>query len=1014
MSSLDAKPQKTYWRSLAELADAPEFRAFADAEFPAADDPGGLSRRRWLQLMGASLALAGVAGCRWEQRELRPFAERPADRIPGRAEHFATAIQTGERVLGLLVTTVDGRPIKIEGNPEHPESLGATDTFAQASILELYDPDRSRDVRNRAEGAVRTWDEFAAAARAALGKLPRGEGLAVLAQPSSSPSLGAAREALLEAYPAAKWHEYAPLSDDNSRAGARLAFGKPFRAQLALGEARVVVCLDCDLFGEHPSAVRLSREFAARRLPDKDWMNRLYAVEGVYSTTGVAADHRLAVRPSEVQGIAAELERAVGSLAADAEAKTSDPAKAEGPQESDPARRLIEAMAKDLANNRGRSLVVAGEGQPPEVHAAAHRINAVLGNTGKTVRYTAEPNAERAPHLKAIAELADAMRAGLVKALWILGGNPAYDAPADLGFAEALEKVPFSVRLGLYEDETSQRTAWHLPQAHWLESWGDLRAYDGTYSVVQPLIEPLYGGRTAIEVIELLRRERPATGQELVRGVFKRLFGEADWEGRWRQAVHDGLVAQSAFKSESPELASVAKNGAPQAKSPDSPSARPWEGGPLQILFCPSASVLDGRFANNGWLQELPDPITKVTWDNAAWIAPATAAKLGVRDDQVVRLSHAGKEVELPAVIVPGMAPGMVAVGLGYGRTMAGRVGGNRQQDIATVGVDVYPMRTRSAFWLAREATLTPTDKTHKLAVTQDHFAIDEVGKEGRERKAAHQIREATLEEYRKDPEFARHATHHPPLVSLWNEFKYVGARWGMAIDLNKCLGCNACVMACQAENNVPIVGRERVLRGREMHWIRLDRYFRGDPDSASAAFEPMLCQHCELAPCEAVCPVAATVHSQEGLNEMVYNRCVGTRYCSNNCPYKVRRFNFFNYHKEMEKPENEVLKMVFNPEVTVRHRGVMEKCTFCVQRIQNARIEAKNNRRPIEDRQLQTACQQACPSQAIVFGDLNAPESEVARLHALDRAYAVLAELNTRPRTAYLARVRNPNPELA
>jgi molybdopterin-containing oxidoreductase family iron-sulfur binding subunit len=619
--------------------------------------------------------------------------------------------------------------------------------------------------------------------------------------------------------------------------------------------------------------------------------------------------------------------------------------------------------------------------------------------------------------VEAIKTLAGEMRDGKIQSLVLLGGNPVYDAPADFQFAEALARVPARIHLSPYDNETSLKCTWHLPQSHYLESWGDARAYDGTYGIVQPLIAPLHDSRTAIDLVALLAGLGTAKGNDLVRETFQHLAGET-WEAKWDIALESGLAADSAWPAATPNLV---RQTPPADPGPPPDAAKPAHE-KLEIVFCQDASVYDGRFANNSWLQEMPDPMTRLTWDTAALVSPATAAAIGVEHGTLVRLNFGGREVELPAYVMPGQSPGSVGLALGYGRIAAGKVGGHTQREVPPVGVDVYPLRTSRAMHFAAGIAVIPTGKKYALATTQDHFAIDTAGMRARGQRVGELVREFTLDEYheksKQDPHFARHAEHLPELQSLWEEPNYDGRRWGLTIDLSKCIGCGACVVACQAENNVPVVGKERVLRGREMHWIRVDRYYRGDAANPKVVHQLVMCQHCENAPCEQVCPVAATVHSREGLNEMVYNRCVGTRYCSNNCPYKVRRFNFFNYRKDLEDPDNEVLKMVFNPEVTVRSRGVMEKCTYCVQRIQAAKIEAKNGRQPIRDGQIQTACQQVCPTQAIVFGDLgckdeNGLPSLVARLRQSDRAYEMLAELNVKPRTSYLARILNPNPDL-
>ncbi len=1026
MPSLEAhSSQPPYWRSLEELASTPQFRAWLEAEFPSVADGAGLSRRRWLQLMGASLALAGLGGCRWQKTEILPFARRPDQRVPGVPEQFATAMELGEGAVGLLVTSYDGRPIKVEGNPAHPQSLGATDALAQAAVLELYDPDRSQGVIQRAaEAEGRTWDDFGRflASQQDRWKATQGQGLCVLAQPSTSPTLARLRKSVLAQYPQAQWFEYEPLAWDNPREGSRLAFGRPVRTQLAVDQARVIVALDSDFLGWHPAAVRCARDFASRRDADGPWMNRLYVVESTLTVTGAAADHRLPLPASHIGSFAKALLEAVQQALAEGGQMPSPEAGQGKP------RRFLAALAGDLvaAARKGLpTLVLAGPRQPPEVHALVHHLNHMLGNVGKTVWYSQDPRETLVASVEAIGQLATRMQAGQVDTLFILGGNPVYDAPADCGFGQALGRVPTSVHLSLYYNETSRQCTWHLPQAHFLESWGDVRSWDGTYSVVQPLVEPLYGGRSAIELMALVAGLPTSFGLELVRQTFGELVrprlpaGQDDWEPLWRSTVQKGLWEGSRFAPLDVQprgavddvLAGIAATPWTEGKPMGLGAANP--GPALEVVFCRDASVHDGRWANSGWLQETPDPVTKLTWDNAALLGPATAKALGVETGSVVRLACRGSSVEIPVYVLPGQPEGSIAVAVGYGRTAAGKVGGDIAAGVPPVGTDVYRLRTRQAMDFASGVTVEPRGRRVELATTQDHHAIDMVGLRGRAERLGELLRQATLAYYRKHPHFVHHVVHHPPLESLWQEPQYEGYRWGMAIDLSKCIGCNACMVACQAENNVPVVGKEQVLRGREMHWIRVDRYFQGPVDDPQVAFQVVTCQQCENAPCEQVCPVAATVHSHEGLNDMVYNRCIGTRYCANNCPYKVRRFNFFNYHKDLESPENEVLKLVYNPEVTVRSRGVMEKCTYCVQRIQRAKIAARHRGEPIRDGQVRTACQQACPTGAILFGDLGDRTSAVAQAAAKDRAYAMLAELNVKPRTVYLARIRNTNPLL-
>ncbi|MGD8453877.1 MAG: TAT-variant-translocated molybdopterin oxidoreductase [Phycisphaerae bacterium] len=1001
---------KAYWRSLDELADAPAFRAFVAAEFPTlARDWGRAStRRQFLKLMGASFGLAGLAGCRWPKEEIAPFAKRPAGRTPGVPVQYATAFEVSGAAQGLLVTSIDGRPIKIEGNPLHPLNRGATDIIAQASILELYDPDRASPPRQIEAGAAttRTWDEFADFAKKHFTELKErgGRGLAVLTEGSNSPSLADMRTRFLAAFPAARWYAYEPVSDDNERAGTALLFGEVHRPHYALAHADVIVSFEADLLGIHPVALAHTRDFTASRDVDEHGqrrdgggrMSRLYVVESAYSLTGGMADHRYIAAPSAIPAALAALGRALLAHGLTLPAPLAA-VLGEAHGEGGVAPAAIEAMAADLLAARGRGVIAVGPRQPAEVHALAHALNEALGNVGQTVTFTVAPEPQRPPYHEAIATLAAEMKQGAVDTIVILGGNPAYDAPADVDFAAALKRVATSIHLGLHADETSAACTWHLPRAHYLESWDDARAYDGTLSIVQPLIAPLHDGRTPIELLALLTGEEKTGGYDLVRRTMQQFATVGDFESFWQQALHDGLVVDSRWPVATP----AGRTGDWTAKLAGlmaSPSTAPADR--VEVAFVPDYCQRDGRWANNGWLQEMPDPLTKLTWDNAALLAPATAAALHVETGDELRLEADGRTLEIAAFVQPGHAVGIITLPLGYGRTAAGRIGDG-------VGRDTYSLRTTISLDGLRNVRVARTGKRHVLATTQDHQAMDSaVGHRETQRRVGVLVREATLAEYTHEPDFAKHAVHHPPLVSLWQEHEFTGAhRWAMAIDLNRCTGCGACLVACQAENNIPVVGKDEVRRGREMHWLRLDRYYRGDPADPAVVHQPVTCHHCETAPCEQVCPVAATAHSEEGLNDMVYNRCIGTRYCSNNCPFKVRRFNWFNNWRNL----SEERKLAFNPQVTVRSRGVMEKCTYCVQRIAAVRIAAKNEGRPVADGEIVPACAQVCPAGAVVFGDLNDPKSRVALLHERDRAYAMLEELNIKPRTRYLAKLRNP-----
>lgn len=967
---------REYWRSLEELAEDPCFQELLEREFPAgASEWGGsLSRRRFLRLMGASLALAGLTSCGSQpEGKIYPYTESPEHIVPGEPLFYATAMPLGGVAEGLLVESHMGRPTKIEGNPRHPGSLGAAGVFAQASILGLYDPERAKVARKRR--AISTWVRFADEARAQAERLEAsgGAGLRILTGAFSSPTLVAQIETVLREYPNARWHQHEPLETGNALEGARLAFGEAVSPKYDLGRAEVILSLDSDFLACGPGALRYAREFAAKRRvrPDKGEMNRLYVVEPTPSVTGSAADHRLPLPAAEVQDFALALAAALNTGA-------KAPSRALPPE----AARWIPALARDLERNRGKSLIVAGEVQPPRVHALAHAMNASLDNAGRTVAYIPPVQARPPGGAGTLRELVQEMAVGRVEFLLIAGDNPAYDAPADIPFAQRLPGVKFSVRLGLHEDETSALCLWHLPEAHYLEAWSDARAYDGTLSIIQPLIRPLYGGRSVHEVIDLVFGSgRP--GAEIIESHWRSQRPEGDFRRWWRVTLHEGLAEDSAFPA---KAVSLRKDFAEEALT-----RRPAEG--LEIVFRPDPSVWDGRFANNGWLQELPKPLTKLTWDNAAMLSPAAAERLGVATGDLIELGLGGKKLRAAAFVLPGQADGSVSITLGYGRKRSGRAG-------SWPGFDAYGLRTSSDPWFRAGLELRKTGESYPLAVTQGHHSIRGRGI----------IREATREEYRKRPDFVRAEGHSGgKLPSFYPEYPYPGHAWGMAIDLSACIGCNACAVACQAENNIPIVGKEQVSMGREMHWLRVDTYYSRDLRTPAFSHQPMLCVHCELAPCEVVCPVGATVHSSEGLNEMIYNRCVGTRYCSNNCPYKVRRFNFFQY-ADRQPPS---LKLMRNPDVTVRARGVMEKCTYCVQRIERARIQAKLEDRPLRDGDIVTACQAACPAEAIVFGDINDPDSRVSQLKAEPRNYGVLAELNTRPRTTYLAKIMNPNPEL-
>jgi molybdopterin-containing oxidoreductase family iron-sulfur binding subunit len=973
---LEARQGSDYWRSLEELAGTPEFQELVENEFPehASEWHDPVGRRQFLKIMAASLALGGLTACSRPSDTIVPYAVPPEEVVPGKPLFYATAMPLGGVATGLLVESHMGRPTKVEGNPTHPASLGATDAFAQAAILTLYDPDRSQYVVQG--GAVSTWERLTATLAGLLDvqRAGQGAGLRLLTETITSPTLAAQIRALLGRYPAARWHQWEPAGRHAARAGAVLAFGEPLQPIYRLDRAAVVLSLGGGLLDAGPGALRYAREFAAgrRALAPQDDMNRLYVAEPMPTPTGAIADHRLPIRTSEMEAFARAVARRLGVAGAGSAAEAF-------PQHA----RWLDALARDLQAHRGTSLVAAGDAMPPAVHALAHAMNQALGNVGQTALFTAPVEAEPVDQLESLRTLTADMEAGKVELLIILGGNPVYTAPADLGFERALAKVGLRVHLAEYEDETSAVCHWHVPETHFLESWGDARAFDGTVSVIQPLIAPLTPGRrSAHELLAALLGEPQRGSYDVVREHWRGELKGQDFESAWRKALHDGVIAATALPLRTPAV----RAGALAPAEAPAPAAA----GSLEVSFRPDPTVWDGRFANNAWLQELPKPICKLTWDNAAFLSPATATRLGVASGDVVEIGAGGRSLRAPVWVQPGHAADSVTLHLGYGRRRAGRVG-------TGAGVNAYLLRTAEQPWVATGATLQKTGERHPMAATQLHHSL----------AGRHHVRAGSLAEYRKHPEFAPEMVHFPH-ADLYPEYPYEGYAWGMAIDLGACMGCGACVVACQAENNIPVVGKDQVIRSREMHWLRIDSYYGGEPEAPEILTQPMLCQHCEKAPCEPVCPVAATAHSSEGLNDMVYNRCVGTRYCSNNCPYKVRRFNFLQYSDNQP-----LLQLAHNPDVTVRSRGVMEKCTYCVQRINHARIEAKREDRDIRDGEVVTACQAACPTRAIVFGNLNDRQSQVARLKAAPRSYGVLAELNTRPRTSYLARIRNPNPEI-
>ena len=966
---------RTYWRSLEELAETPEFTAIVEREAPRFRDiVNALDRRRFLQLMAASMALGGLSGCGPEEnvRQLVPYVEAPENVVPGRNRYYTGATIQDGYATGVLVAHQMARPIKVEGNPDHPASLGAASAIMQASILDLYDPRRAQTLFG--EGHIATWESFISVLNGRRETLlaGKGEGLRVLTGAVTSPLFAAQMAKLQQQFPEMRWHQWEPLHRDNEFAAATRSFGKPVDKILDLSKADRIFAVESDLISAAPGALAYARQFAAKRRPAETGgkMSRVYAIESTPTLLGAKADHRLAMRPDE---IASALRHLAGLLGA-------------GPQQWTQAENAhaawLKAVADDLNHNKGKALLHAGREQGVEVHLLTDAINHALGAFGSTVSLIAPVEAMPSSRQQSISELTGDMASGKVDTLIILGANPVYDAPPELDFAARLRSVPFSISLARYDDETAIACKWSIPAVHEFESWSDARAFDGTVTMLQPQARPLYGGRSTHEILAALLGDASPDSYALLRDFWQERAQDekrGEFEDFWHKALQVGIVPDTA--------------AAPLSLTPNADIATQLQGDPppakptLQALFRADEANWDGRYANNAWLLEMPRAFTRLTWDNAALIAPGTAKRLGLKTNDVVEISLAKTKLKAPVYVLPGQAADCITLPLGWGRTVGGLAAG--------AGFDAYAARRADAAWVVKITSLTKTGETHKLATTQDQDRV--LGRD--------LVLEGDLDQFNSDP-----GKIVPPkkTKSLYPPFQYPDRAWAMSIDMDSCIGCQACVVACQAENNVPIVGKDQVLAGRAMHWLRVDRYYSGSADAPDTAFEPMPCMHCEQAPCEVVCPVHATVHDHEGLNLMVYNRCVGTRFCSNNCPYKVRRFNFYGYANKNDRPPES-----WNPEVTVRDRGVMEKCTYCIQRIRTTQIDAAKEDRKIGDGEVRTACQQSCPTQAIVFGDRNDKGSAVAKRKASPIDYVLLDELNTRPRTSYSALIRNPNPAI-
>jgi MoCo/4Fe-4S cofactor protein with predicted Tat translocation signal len=1024
-AKLDGKTGRRFWKNLDELAETPAFHELMREEFPRQAGAGewvdAVSRRGFLKVMGASLALAGLAGCTKQPDEpIFPYVKQPEDLVLGKAMYFATAYPFPTGAIPVLIKSDSFRPIKVDGNPEHPMSKGKSDAFTQATLLDLYDPDRSQHVLHR--GEVSGWGDFQQAFLTAAKKTNGGQGIYFLSETITSPSLAAQWKQVQAAYPNAKLAQWEPVNQDSSRAASKAAFGSYTDAQYKLEEADVILSLDADFLGGigHPGFLPLAAGFGERhRYEAGKTMNRMYVVETMPTVTGFKADHRLALKPSEISTFAIALANGSAPQGASAEAQ-----------------KFFSVLLSDLKAAGGRCVVIPGEQASPAVHAAAYALNSSLGAAGKTVIYTETVNPMPSEQVADLKSLVADMKAGKVQWLVMLGVNPIYSAPWDLGFRDAFANVPVTVQLASHVDETGAIVNWHINKTHYLESWSDARAYDGTISIIQPMIDPLYGGKSAFDVFQTLLENTQISAYDVVLANAK-TYIKGDFAPGWRKALHDGWVDGTAFTAKAGGAGKSAVGSFPVAASSG-----------LEISFRPDPSIYDGRFANVGWMQELPKQVTNLSWDNAAMMSMGTMGDLKLEESDPVKVSFNGREFIAPALMVPGHPDGVITAHLGFGRgVQAGRVAQG-------VGFDAYQIRTADGTLFLSGATAVKVPGEYELCITKVHniehrgsFAQQDLekplsDKDGVYSLAGHEaeersiIRYATVAEVKKNPNFAHEGGASGTLIdkvgyspqgetpgkedsffpTAWNYEKTdpstlkIQNAWGMAIDLNSCTGCNACIVSCYAENNIPVVGREQVKVGRNMQWLRIDTYFEGDLHAPKAHFQPMACQHCENAGCEQVCPVGATVHTPEGLNAMVYNRCVGTRYCSNNCPYKVRRFNFLLYSDY----DTESLKFMRNPDVSVRSRGVMEKCSYCVQRIQEAKIVADKENREIRDGEIVTACQQACPTSAITFGNINDKASKVAKLKAEERDYQVLADLNFRPRTTYTAGVINPNPELA
>jgi molybdopterin-containing oxidoreductase family iron-sulfur binding subunit len=996
-----------FWLSLEQYKNDPEFAKRAETEFLSSplqseDGKDGFARREFLKLMGASIALATTACVRRPVQHIIPYAQAPKELTPGVPAFYTSTWFDGEEGYGLLVKTFEGRPIKLEGNPNHPMNLGALPARAHAEVLYLYDPDRlqgpKRNLQNKNRSNRETvgtkWEELDAKVIEELGK----GGVAVLTSTLASPSAQAILGDFAKAF-GARVVTYDALPMDSVREGQKRSYGKAVLPRYRLDKAKIVVSVDADFLGTYLSSAEFEKQWGKARKPGKD-MLRLVTFESNMSLTGMNADDRIRIKPSQQLDVVLGLIHEIGVKLAKHPVATKAASFLAGygdvPTKLGFEPKLWTQLANELWENRGKSLIIAG-GLPTmteeavDLQVAVNLLNSILGNDGQTIDHDVSPYNTHAGSTADLSSLIADMQAGKVKSLIINDLNAMYVLPKASGFQDALSKVDFVVYAGNGNDETGKFANYVAATGTTLEAWGDYELQAGVYSIQQPTIRPMYDTRSFPESLHVWASKAstvPAavkantTWFDYVRNTWKTVVMPKAGAGKsfddfWAEVLQQGVVV----------TVNRDKTGSARAFAADAlntKSRTPKTG--YELVLHSTVQLADGKYSNVAWLQELPDVITKRVWDNYISVSPATARKEGLKDGDVIELKVGGTTLKAPVQVQPGLHDDVLAIAVGYGRTDAGKVGNG-------VGVDAFTLASikgGAAVFAGAASTFTKTGEKYQLVSTQDHHSM-----EGRQIVA-----ETTNTAWQKNP---GSGIHRHKVFSIWPQHQYTKHRWAMSIDLNSCTGCSACVIACQSENNIPVVGKKYVMQGREMHWIRVDRYYKGNPENPETVFQPMLCQHCETAPCETVCPVLATVHNEEGLNDMVYNRCVGTRYCSNNCPYKVRRFNWFNYSKR-EAP----LHMALNPEVTVRARGVMEKCSFCVQRIRQTTVNKKVRGEALADGDIKTACQQTCPSDAIIFGDLSDPNSRVSQLFQDQRTYAVLEDLNTQPRVRYMSRVRN------